>query len=399
MILGASILQLPAIKKAKTMGLNVIVVDMNPNAIGFKEDGITPLIISTIDTSEVICAAKEHQIDGIMTLASDVPMPTVAAVCEELGLPGVSSQTALNATNKAEMRNCFKAYGAPIPEYYIVRSRDEFIDAAKNFTTTFMVKPADNSGNRGVKLIDAVSDEDTLVEAFEYSHRFTRDGRVLLEEYMDGDEFSVETISINGECHIIQITDKITSGPPYFVELGHTQPSHYEDGSKALIIEATCAGVKALGIDNGPSHSEIKLTSNGPKIVEIGARLGGGCITTHLVPLSTGVDMVEACIHIALGEMPDLEPKFSKGAAIRFLHPEPGILRAVHGVKQVEAIPGIIEVGFMKAIGDVVPVMRNGLDRVGYVIAQQPTREAAVELCERAAGMINFTIENNSRVS
>lgn len=394
MILGASILQLPAIKKAKKMGLNVIVVDMNPNAIGFKEDGITPLIISTTDTPAVVRAAKEHHIDGIMTLASDVPMPTVAAVCEELGLAGVSSRTAINATNKAEMRKCFKAHGAPIPEFYIVRDVNEFIEAASHFTTTFVAKPADNSGNRGVKLVDATSaDNETLAEAFEYSHRFTRDGRVLLEEYMDGDEFSVETMSINGECHIIQITDKLTSGPPYFVELGHTQPSHYDEASKALIIEATRAGVKALGIDNGPSHTEIKLTSRGPKIVEIGARLGGDCITTHLVPLSTGVDMVEACIHIALGETPDIEAKFSKGAAIRFLQPNPGMLKGISGVEQVRLIPGIIEVGFMKEIGDVVPVMRNGLDRVGYVIAQQPTREEAVALCERAASMISFDIE------
>lgn len=393
MILGASILQLPAIKKAKALGLDVIVVDMNPNAVGFKEKDITKLIISTTNTEEVLKAAKDYNINGIMTLASDVPMPTVAAVCEQLGLPGISPQTALNATNKAEMRKCFKMHGAPIPEFYIARSCDEFIAAARNFNTTFVTKPADNSGNRGVQLIEATIDIDSLRQAFEYSHQYSRDGRVLLEEYMDGDEFSVETISINGKCHIIQITDKLTSGAPYFVEIGHTQPSCYDEKSKSLIANAAIAGVKALGIENGPSHTEIKFTSTGPKIVEIGARLGGGCITTHLVPLSTGVDMVEACIRIALGEIPDLTHKFNKGAAIRFLHPTPGVLRGIKNIEQVRNLPGIIEVDFMKEIGDTVPVMRNGLDRVGYVIAQQETRKEAVEVCEQAAKMIDFEIE------
>lgn len=394
MILGASILQLPAIKIAKRMGLDVIVADMNPHAIGFKEQDINKLIISTTDTPKVLIAAKKYKIDGIMTLASDVPMPTVAAVCQELDLPGVSPQTALNATNKAEMRKCFKKYGAPIPDFYVVRTINEFIQAAKNFSDTFIVKPADNSGNRGIKLIKATDNIAELTKAFEYSSQYTRDGRILLEEYMDGDEFSVETISVNGDCHVIQITDKITSGAPYFVELGHTQPSRYDADTQAQIAKAAHAGIKALGIDNGPSHAEIKLTSNGAKIVEIGARLGGDCITSHLVPLSTGVNMIESCIHIALGETPDLSPKFDRGAAIRFLMPAPGILRAIHGAETVRKIPGIIEVGFMKEIGDTIPEMRNGIDRVGYVIAQQQTREAAVSLCENAAKMIRFDIDN-----
>lgn len=393
MILGASILQLPAIKKAQEMGLDVIAVDMNPDAIGFKEEGVTKVLISTIDTPKIVEAARHYKIDGIMTLCTDMPMQAVAAVCEDLGLVGVSRQTALNATNKAEMRQCFKAHGVPIPDFYIVRERNEFMDAAKNFTSKFMVKPADNSGNRGVELITDISNMEVLNQAFDYSKQYSRDGRVLLEEYMDGDEFSVETMSIDGECRVIQITDKLTSGAPYFVEMGHTQPTRYNEEIRNRISEVTKAGVKALGITYGPSHTEIKLTSAGPKIVEIGARLGGDCITTHLVPLSTGVNIVEANIRIALGEKPDLKVKFDKGAAIRFLHSPSGILKSIKGVELAEHISGIIEVGFFKKIGDKVPVLHNSLDRVGYVIAQCDTREEAVQLCEKCAGMIQFEME------
>lgn len=349
--------------------------------------------ISTIDTPRIVEAARAYQIDGIMTLASDMPMQAVAAVCEKLGLIGITPQTALNATNKAEMRMCFKAHDVPIPEFYIVSELDEFMEATKHFTTKFIIKPADNSGNRGVKLITDMTDEKVLIQAFNYSKKYSRDGRVLLEEYMEGDEFSVETMSVDGVCHVIQVTDKLTSGAPYFVEMGHTQPSMFAEDIKMRIAEVAKAGIKALGIDHGPSHTEIKLTSTGPKIVEIGARLGGGCITTHLVPLSTGINMVEANIRIALGENPNLCKKYDKGAAIRFLQPFPGIFKSVKGVDEVRSILGVIEVGFMKKIGDVVPELCNGLDRVGYIITQGNTREEAVRFCEQAVEKIQFEME------
>ena len=393
MILGGSILQLPAIKYAQKMGLEVWVVDMNPDAIGFKERDVQCLNISTTDTLRVMRAAKEHNINGIMTLASDVPMQTVAAVCHELGLPGISPQTALNATNKAEMRVCLQKHGVPIPDFYIVNSLEEFIEAAQKFKNEFIVKPVDNSGNRGVQLIKVGSNTITLRSAYEYSKQYSRDGRILLEEYMEGDEFSVETISVDGKCYVIQVTDKQTSGIPYFVELGHTQPSKYDVETVSRIAEVAKAGILALGINIGPSHAEIKLTPEGPKIVEIGARLGGGCITTHLVPLSTGVNMVEANIRIAIGEKPQLEKKIDKGAAIRFFHTKSGLFKAVYGVEEVSRISGIIEVGFFKHVGEIIPVMRNGLDRVGYVIAQCNTRDEAADLCEKAVKMIHFDIE------
>lgn len=393
MILGGSILQLPAIKKAKELGLNVIVLDINPDAVGFKEEGIIGLQISTIDTNRVIEAAERYNIDGIMTLASDVPMPTIAKVCQKLGLPGISPQTALNATNKAEMRNCFKEHHVPIPEFYVAENEKEFIEFTKHIKDKFIIKPADNSGNRGIKLVSMPLELRELKEVYKYSKQYSKDGRILLEEYMEGEEFSVESISINGVCHVIQITDKITSGEPYFVEIGHTQPSKYNQTVKTNIAETAQLGVNALGIMSGPSHTEIKLTKEGPKIVEIGARLGGGCITTHLVPLSTGVDMVKANILIALGEMPDLSPRYEKAAAIRFFRTPSGLFKGVEGVEEAKKMPGVIEIGFFKQIGEYIPPMRNGLDRVGYVITQRDNRNSAVELCEEILRKIHFNIE------
>ena len=392
MILGASILQLPAIKKAKEMGLEVVVVDMNPDAVGFQTEGIEKEIISTIDIPEIVKAAKRHAIDGIMTLATDMPMRAVAAVAKEMNLIGISADTAVKATNKAEMRKALKKAGVPIPVFYKVSTKEEYLEAVgkiKEAGYRCIIKPADNSGSRGIDLLKDY-DSETVEKAYNYSKESSRSGDLMVEEYMEGSEVSVETLSVNGVCHVIQITDKLTTDAPYFVEMGHTQPSMFAEDIKMRISEVAKAGIKALGINHGPSHTEIKLTSTGPKIVEIGARLGGGCITTHLVPLSTGVNMVEANIRIALGETPDLCKKYDKGAAIRFLQPLPGIFKSVEGVDEARGISGVIEVGFMKKIGEVIPELSNGLDRVGYVITQGNTREEAVRLCGEAVKKIKF---------
>lgn len=394
MILGAGLLQLPAIKKAKQMGLEVLVADMNPGAVGFEEEGLSKLLISTTDTDKVLRAAREHGIDGILTVASDVPIPTVAKVCEELGLPGVSCETARYATNKADMRKRLQAAEIPVPAFGAAKDLKSFLEIARDFKDKkVVVKSSDSSGNRGVSMVKNASDIDMLSQAFEYAKLHTRDGRVVIEEYMSGPEFSVEGMSINGKYFPVQVTDKITSGPPYFVEMGHTQPSAQPEAIVNAIKNAAEKGVLALGINNGPSHTEIILTSEGPKIVEIGARLGGGCITSHLVPLSTGVDMIEANINVALGNPIEIEPKFHKGAAIRFFNSHAGVLTGIKGVEKALTDNGVKEVGFFSKIGDQVNELKTGLDRIGYVIAQGETRDEAIENCAQAMDEITLTIE------
>ena len=391
MILGASILQLPAIQKAKEMGLQVIAVDMNPDAIGFQEEGVIKEIISTIDTEKILEAAKKHKIDGIMTLASDMPMRSVAIVAKEMGLVGISEQTALNATNKAEMRQRLKECGVPIPKFFRISSKEEYEKAIHYFKTAQLkciVKPADNSGSRGVDLLSDLSDDELVSKAYDYSKSYSRGGDVVVEEYMEGPEVSVETLSVDGECHIIQITDKLTTGAPYFVEMGHSEPSALQEDVKTNISEVASAAVKALGIINGPSHTEIKVTKDGPKIVELGARLGGDNITTHLVPLSTGVDMVECCIKIALGEKPDMAKKFSMGSAIRYLKADIGVIKEISGVEIADNMRGIKQISIVHDVGEHSKEIKSSVDRIGFVITQDKTAEEAIEDCKLAMDKI-----------
>lgn len=388
MILGASILQLPAIEQAVKMGLSVVILDMNPEAVGFAVPGIVKEVISTIDIPSAVEAAKKYKIDGVMTLATDMPMRTVAAVAKECGLVGISEDTAVKATDKSEMREALKKAGVPIPKFHKVKNNDDFLDAVQQMTGVFMVKPADSSGSRGVSRVE---DKTTAIEAYEYAKENSRNGNVVVEEYMSGPEVSVETLAINGKVHVIQITDKITTGPPHFVEMGHTQPTRLDCVDE--IRKVAIAANKAIGIENGPSHTEIIVTNEGPKIVEIGARLGGDCITTHLVPLSTGVNMVEACIRIALGEKPDVTQKICHGSAIRYFRQHSGTVKKIDGVENAGKMPGVKQVSIVHGVGETLTDVVDSGSRMGFVIAQGINADDASEKCESALKEISIEYE------
>ena len=386
MILGASILQLPAIQKAKEMGLDVIAVDMNPEAVGFQVKDIRKEIISTIDIPEVMQAAKRHKINGIMTLASDMPMRTVAAVAEEMNLVGIDYDTAIKATNKAEMRIALRKNNVPIPMFFRVKTKEEFnqaVQAIKNSGYRCIVKPADNSGSRGIDLLDNYELE-TMNRAYEYGKHSSRSGDLMVEEFMEGPEVSVETLSISGRCHVIQITDKLTTGAPYFVEMGHSQPSQLSEEIKKQICKIAIDANRAIGIKDGPSHTEIKVTKDGPKIVELGARLGGDNITTHLTPLSTGVDMVKCCIEIALGQTPDLQVKKNRGSAIRYFQQHAGIVEKIEGINKAKNIQGVVQISIVHGVGEKITDIKDSGSRMGFIIAQNESAKIAIQSCEKA---------------
>lgn len=395
MILGASILQLPAIIKAKEMGLQVVVVDMNPESVGFKVDGVSQEVISTIDIPAVVQVALKHQINGVMTLASDMPMRTVAAIVKEMGLVGIDESTALKATDKAEMRQALKENNVPVPIFFRAETKSEYLNAIKQLKELghkCIVKPVDNSGSRGIVLLTEFEDE-AVCRAYDYSKQYSRSGAIMVEEFMEGAEVSVETLSIDGVCHVIQITDKVTNGAPYFVEIGHSQPSQLPGQIKKRISEIAIAANHAVGIKNGPSHTEIKVTKSGPQIVEIGARLGGDNITTHLVPLSTGVNMVESCIRIAIGEIPEIKSKLDKAAAIRYIVTKSGVIQSISGINEAKKIPGISQISIVHGVGEKVSSIKSSVDRVGFVIAQRDNVVSAIETCEMALKKIKIVVE------
>lgn len=389
MILGASILQLPAIEKAAAMGLRVVALDWNPDAVGFGVPGVIREVVSTIDIPAAVETAGRYRIDGVMTLATDMPMRTVAAVAKAYGLVGIDKQTAIRATDKGVMRAALQAHGVPVPAFFRVRNDAEFRTAQNRLNGKMIVKPADSSGSRGVHL---VTDPTDAQAAYADAKSFSRCGDVIVEEYMQGPEVSVETLAMNGDVRVIQITDKLTTGAPRFVETGHTQPSRLAAATREAIERVAIAANHAIGIENGPSHTEIIVTKDGPKVVEIGARLGGDCITTHLVPLSTGVDMVEACIRIALGETPDLARKAQRGAAIRYFDQHAGTVRFIEGLERARSMPGVRQVSVVHGVGERVTEITDSGSRMGFVIAEGETADDAEKNCEAALHAIRVGI-------
>ena len=175
--------------------------------------------------------------------------------------------------------------------------------------------------------------------------------------------------------------------------MGHSQPTRHDKKMVEKIAEVTIAANKAIGITNGPSHTEIIVTSEGPKVVEIGARLGGDNITTYLVPLSTGVNMVESCIKIALGEKPDIKKKWDKGSAIRYFKQHKGVVKSIEGVKEAEKMAGIQQVCIVHGVGEEVAEVTSSGERMGFVIAQAEDAEAAIRNCYAALRKISVNIE------
>ncbi|MEG1965816.1 MAG: ATP-grasp domain-containing protein, partial [Oscillospiraceae bacterium] len=238
------------------------------------------------------------------------------------------------------------------------------------------------------------NDKNEVIEtAYSYSKLCSRNGDVIVEEFMDGEEISVETLSIDGKCHIIQITDKLTTGTPHFVEMGHSQPTHHSQEMVAKINKITNEANYAVGIKNGPSHTEIIITKEGPKIVELGARLGGDCITTHLVPLSTGVDMVKCCIEIALGETPDIRSKWNKGAAIRYFKQHAGVVNSIEGIDVAKRMVGVNQISIIHNVGEKITEIDSSGSRLGFVIANGENANSAIKICEEVLDMINIEIK------
>ena len=417
LVLAAGILQVPVIKKAREMGFYVIATDGNPAAVGLP---LTDKAIEANITDEEVMLriARKEQIDGVIHPCSEVSMNVMGRINDELGLSGISRDTAIRATNKHLMRQAFEQGGAPSPKSFCTNNADEAWSIFVNefSRSTAILKPSRNSGSRGVAKIayphpssfsaslrkrpsaerpegkgDTAKEE--FVALFERAMNESRDKSVMIEQFIEGPEFSVEIIVWQGEAHVLTVTDKKTTEAPFFVELGHNQPSVFPKEMQARLKEAAVAGVKALGLDNCAAHAELKLMYGEPYLMEIGARLGGDFISTELTHLSTGVDMVAAAIDVALGIEPDLRPKEApKGVCIRYFTPQSGRLTAIHNQELLND-SHVYDAEIYHQVGDMIPEVRSSLDRSGHVIVTAPTVQEAIERADELIKKVVFETE------
>jgi biotin carboxylase len=330
---------------------------------------------------------EQGGLGGIMTAGTDFSA-TVAWAAEKLGLPGIPFETALDASDKERMRRRFKAAGVPSPEFVILKSPPE---EKPPFPWPVVVKPVDNMGSRGCRKVETLA---YLKIAVADALGFSRSGRAIVEEYMEGPEFSVDALVYRGELTVCGFADRHIFFPPYFIEMGHTMPSGQDPALIQKLLETFSQGVKALGIDNGAAKGDIKLTPKGPMIGEIAARLSGGYMSGWTYPYSSGVLPTRGAIEIALGKKPGrLTPSWNWTCAERAFISIPGKVKSIEGGETAKVMPLVKDVFLRARPGVSVIFPENNVTKCGNIISAAASREDAVASAENAARSILIRLE------
>lgn len=383
LVLAAGILQVPVIKKAKEMDVYVIAADGDANAIGFQYAD-KAICANITDEEEMLRIAKDEKIDGVIHPCSEVSMNVMGRINDELTLSGITKAQAIRATNKHLMREAFALGNASSPKSILTKSAEDAWTQFLKLDGDGILKPSRNSGSRGIAKVEKdIETKESFIQKYNEAFSESRDKSVLIEQFIDGPEFSIEVIVWNGQVNILTVTDKKTTGAPHFVELGHNQPSCFSNAEVEELKTVTIAGVKALGVNNCACHAEAKLQNGKAYLMEIGARLGGDFISTELTHLSTGIDMVAAAINCALGIKPNLLPTEKKqGVCIRYFCPKSGKLI---GISNTEILndPRVYLWEIYRKIGDQIPEVTSSLCRSGHVIVTEENPQKAVKLADK----------------
>ena len=296
-VIGANEYQYPLVKKANDMGFETHVFAWEDGAVA-KDIATKFYPISITEKDEILKLSSNLGSKGVCTIGTDLAIPTVNFLANKLGLIGNSDESAIKSTNKYYMRKAFLENNIPIPWFKEVQGFSE-VDL-KEISLPVIVKPTDRSGSRGIFKVEKMYE---LKKAINSAIEFSFEKRALIEEYVDGDEYSIEMISQNGSHYFLQITKKFTTGSPNFIEIGHLAPAKIDKELENKIVDTVKNALDSLDVKNGASHSELKINVKGEiKIIEIGARMGGDYIGSHMVKISSGIDFVEKVIQVATGE-------------------------------------------------------------------------------------------------
>ncbi len=389
LVLGAGPAQLGLLGAAREQGLFVIALDRDPTAPGFRYAD-RRAIISTEDEHGIERLASAERVEGIIAPGIDWPVGIAARVAERLGLPHpIDASVANRAVSKQKQREALAEAKVPQPSWHIVSEPKDGLPVPS------VVKAPDRQGQKGLTLVRS---EEELPAAIARAIEESRSGVAIIEELVDGPEVTVNAFSLRGEFHPLTVTDRLTAEPPAFgVALAHVWPS--EAGGQAA--EVAEAAVSALGIEDGPSYTQLRIGPDGPQVIEVAARLGGGH-DADLAKLALGVDLNGLALQAALGEpiwSAALQPTPEVGGAVvRFLVPPEGVLEEVEGADEARAVEGVQDVRVYREPGHAFGPFRRGADRAGAVLAIGDSREDALERSDEAARLIRFKVGAESLV-
>lgn len=389
LIFGVGPLQKSIIERCKLKGLYTVGIDPMEDAV-CKDDVDAFEVVGGQDFEKTLDVAKRYNVKGIVTAATDKPLVMMARVAERLNLPFFSVETAEWSTDKLLMKQKFMEGVIPCAKGFLLNNLEELEN--HNLEYPVIVKPRDNSGSRGVIYCNT---KDEIESAVKEAFQFTNKESVLIEEFIDGKEYSIEAIHYKGETHVIQITEKITTDFPYNVEIGHIQPAElsavHQDEIKSLVGEIA----QSLKFENCASHTEVKINSKGIFVIETSPRLGGGFITSTLVPLSVGVNMEDILIDIAVNndfQYLKVIPIINKKSGIIHFELPVGVISAILNINELNELPNMYSWETTLTIGDNVKLMKNGIDRYGYAIFQTDTKKELEDSFSKCKAIVNKQI-------
>lgn len=376
LIFGVGTLQQSLIRRAKMMGLFTVGIDPLEDA-ACREEVDAYEVVGGQDFEGTCTVVEKYGINAIITTATDKPLVMMARVAKRYGFPFYSVETAQWSTDKFQMKQRFMEGGIPCAKGRLVKSAAEVDD----FEYPVIIKPRDNSGSRGVKLCRNREElDDAIAEALPYSHLDT----VLVEEFIEGQEYSIESLHYDGKHEVIQFTEKKTTKFPYNVELGHIQPADISDANKQKIREIISRIGQILHFENCPSHTELKINAHGIFVIETSPRLGGDYITSTLTPLSTGVNMEDELLRISLGEAITPHPQTVQFAGVRFFDFKEGsVVKQVPDARFVKEWPKVIDFSLNLSKGETVHKITSSLNRYGQLILVADNKESIEEAFEK----------------
>jgi biotin carboxylase len=399
LVLGASRDQIFMIDTARALGLHVVAIDMDPKSPGFTHANESA-VVSTRDVPAILDLADDlrirgHAIRGVTTMGSDIP-DVIAELCAQLGTPGPSRETARIATDKHQMKLRFRERGIPIPWFEQIERFEQLEAIVAERGLPLVLKPIDRSGSRGVFLLEPGCD---LAELFARSHEFSRVGRCLVEEYLPGPQISTETILSGGVGVTPGFADRnyelLERFRPQFMENGGWVPSAVGSDERRQVEELVVRASLALGVTDGVTKGDVVMTPDGPKMIEMAARLSGGDFCESLVPLGTGMNYVDTAIRIAIGERPDLStlvPTRNRCVANRYFFVDPGTLIRIEGLEAIRGESWLAKLDLRYAVGERIPPTTSHAERAGVFVVVGESRAEVQARIDQVYRSVRFVV-------
>ncbi|MHC4118283.1 MAG: ATP-grasp domain-containing protein [Planctomycetota bacterium] len=390
MILGAGCYQYPLIKKAKAMELETYVVSCSGAYPGISIADHY-LELDTTDIEGVCRAAKDAKIDGVVTTGTDVCLPTLGKIVDELQLRGTGFEAACKCADKAAMKETFARYDIPNARFTVVQELGQAEKGAAGIGYPVMIKATDSSGSRGISRVDH---PDQLEAGWERAAAVSRNGKIIVEEYISGTEFGAQAFVHNNKVREVVLHADTVTPPPYCTPVGHSMPIAFPAETKRTIHEIVRKVVAGMDIQDTIANFDFVLADGKPAVLEVGARMGATCLP-ELVSTHIGFDAYEFLIRLALGENPVLpESREQPCAGVLLQSPVGGILADISIPSEVSCDPAVIEICLDVKRGDRINAFVTGPDRIGHVVVTGSTQAEAKAKARELADRIIFDVED-----